>query len=122
MIYMQTTLSIAYISVANDILVFLRCLISAATLSDVRVRLASGARVGHVVPATSPSRDEIMNERAKERKRYREYHGWISLFYFIPLILGTIAGFKYTKAEDNESQVGLVQGLRWVLSSFWIYA
>lgn len=118
MIYMQTTLSIAYISVANDILVFLRCLISAATLSDVRARLTGTARLGSVIPGNYPSRDEIMNERAKERKRYREYHGWISLFYFIPLILGTIAGFKYTKAEDNESQVGLVQGLRYVLLLF----
>lgn len=118
MIYIQTSFSIAYLSVANVLLVFLRCLITATTLSDVRARLASTLTlaVGSEGSAVPPSRDDIMNERAKERKRYREWHGWMTLFFFIPLILGIIAGIKYVKAEDNESQVGLVQRLRYALS------
>lgn len=120
-IYMQTTLSIGYISIAADLLLLLRCLTTAATLSAARTvnmftrspepGLKPLSSVGSTFPTTA---QDIIDERAKERKGYRDINGLLQLLYWIPFALGTVAGIMYIKAETDASKAQLVQQLRYV--------
>ncbi|THH30768.1 hypothetical protein EUX98_g3436 [Antrodiella citrinella] len=127
-IYMQTTLSIGYISMAADILSLLRCLLVSATLSSVN---GSKAKYGLVdeeshnflatpyQPGTVPAfaaagaTEAAIQERANERYWYRRITSSLIIGFWIPFLLGTIAGIVYVKAETDEHKAQLEQQLRY---------
>ena len=128
---MQTTLSIGYISIAADLLLLLRCILVSATLNGAnssKTRYApvqdpesheflSAPYAPGMQPASAAATQAIIEERAKERQLYRHICGILQILFWIPLILGTIAGIVYVKAETDEHQAKLEQQLRLVRST-----
>lgn len=144
MTYMQTTLSIGYISIANDILMLLRCLLVTATLTptpgintstdastekfdDTVVTIsespessARGTEQGTVaVPVLSAAsvEDAVIEERARERWWYRRITVVLAIAFCIRFVLGTIAGAFYPKGETNATKAQVGQGFRCVV--YW---
>lgn len=121
---MQTTLTVGFISIATDLLFLLRCLTTTATLPDARTMGTNIPLVESPEPGLQPLHSgelqprtvlqDAISERAKERKGYRDINGLLQLFYFVPMILGTVVSVLYIKTENDESKVKLVRQLRFV--------
>ncbi|TCD60128.1 hypothetical protein EIP91_010690 [Steccherinum ochraceum] len=129
-IYMQTTLSIGYISIAADLLLLLRSLLVSATLQGAGQSKAKYSAVdpeSHeflnapyepgTVPAFASATSAVIEERARERWWYRRVAGSLMIAFWIPFLLGTVAGIVYVKAETDVHKAQLEQQLRYATSA-----
>ena len=108
--------AVGYLSVLIDAIAILRSLLVNSTF---------GGRHGSDVPLTDGSdarhdrgyRYILPHDEDQPRARlwYRRIFGYLALFSWVPVILGTIAGIRYPKAETDGSVASLVQSLRCVL-------
>ncbi|TCD59786.1 hypothetical protein EIP91_011470, partial [Steccherinum ochraceum] len=127
--YMQSAFGLSYVAMASDLLILLRCLIVSATLEGPsRSRTKDSHQVepeSHRM-TTSLSQSElpisvIIEERAKERLRYRIICGWMAVFLWVPLALGIVSGVNYPKAMNSVHDAQRERQLRYAAGATGLF-
>ncbi|PSS37854.1 hypothetical protein PHLCEN_2v322 [Hermanssonia centrifuga] len=123
-VYWQMTYSIGYVSILADIITILRSFLVNSTYppNDVPVYSRndgsdSSLLVGNAADTSYISLDRPQDDQPRARFWFRRICGFLALSTWISIILGTVSGLHYVKAETNANQVSLVQSLRYACTS-----
>ena len=120
--YWQTTYAIGYLSILTDSTAILRSLLVNTTLGTSP---ASFHPLSMSASGPNTSDDSLLERRGgyglpseedqpRARFWYRRICGNLQLLSWLPVIMGTVQGIQYTKAETDSKIANLVQTLRFV--------
>ncbi|CAL1707061.1 unnamed protein product [Somion occarium] len=115
--YMQVSWGTGYISLATALTTFLRALLVNATLpsssssSSPATHVESGSD-GFIIMEEAP-RAVTEEDRLNDRLWYRRVFDVTNWLYLVATVLGIVSGSIYDKAETDQGQANLIQGLRY---------
>lgn len=120
--YWQTTYAVGYLSVFADSVAILRSLLVNTTLGTSPTAAypfstsAAGPSDSNDSLLSRQGRYGLSMEEDQPRARfwYRRICGYLQLFTWIPVIMGTVQGLQYPKAETDSNTASLVMSLRYV--------
>jgi len=118
--YWQISYAVGYLSVYSDLNNCLRCLFVKSTMGSTSSLLTQNNGSAEYLDASNMSHggygSPADEDQPRARFMYRRFFGFSQIFFFIPLILGIIAGYNYVPGETNSSTASMVQTFRYATS------